>query len=94
MWVWDAMAAARWLRQQGYEVELVGVGDAGSLIAAMAATLSQDVTSARVPNARIRSPDEDVVGGRTAHTPYWAHRLLWVADLPELVASPKAEGRW
>src|SRR5262249_38607422 len=33
MWVRDAMAAGRWLRGQGFEVELIGAGDAGALIA-------------------------------------------------------------
>jgi hypothetical protein len=94
MWVWDAMAAAHWLRREGFKVELVGVGDAGALIAPMAAALSQDVATARAVNAQLRSLDEDVVGRRTAHTPYWAHRLLWVADVPDLATFLKAQGRW
>lgn len=94
MWVWDTMSAARWLRGQGFEVELVGVGDAGAIIAPMAAALSDDVASARVVNARLGSLDEHVVGNRLARTPYWAHRLLWVADVPELVAYLRKHGRW
>ncbi len=69
MWVQDAMAAANWLRRQGFEVELVGVGNAGALIAPMAAALSQDVASARVVSSQLRSLDEDVVGRRIANTP-------------------------
>jgi hypothetical protein len=60
----------------------------------MAAALSQDVASARAVNARLRSLDEDVVGRQAANTPYWAHRLLWVADVPDLATLLKAQGRW
>jgi hypothetical protein len=94
MWVWDAMASAQWLRRQGFDVELVGVGDAGALIAPMAAALSHDVASARVVNAHLRSLDEDVVRRKAADMPYWAHRLLWVADIPELAAVLKGQRRW
>jgi dienelactone hydrolase len=94
MWVWDAMAAANWLRRQGFDVELVGVGDAGALIAPIAAALSHDVASARTVNSHLHSLDEDVVGTRTSHSPYWAHRVLWVSDVPELITLLKAQGRW
>lgn len=94
MWVWDTLSTARWLSRQGFKVELVGVGDAGAIIAPLAGALSEDVAAVRVANARLRSLDEDVVARHIANTPYWAHRLLWVADLPELMALLKARGRW
>jgi dienelactone hydrolase len=94
MWVWDALSAAEWLRREGHEVELIGVGDAGALIAPMAAALSRDVARARVVTTRLPSLDEDVVTKQVPHTPFWAHRLLWVADVPELVALLKSQGRW
>jgi hypothetical protein len=71
-----------------------GVGDDGALIAPMAAALSRDVARARVVTTRLPSLDEDVVTKQVPHTPFWAHRLLWVADVPELVALLKSQGRW
>ncbi|HEV8524108.1 MAG TPA: CocE/NonD family hydrolase [Terriglobales bacterium] len=95
MWAWDVMSAARWLSSQGYRrVRLAGVGDAGAVIAILAGTLAHDFASVEVHKNQIRSLDEDVVGKKTAYTPYWAHRLLWVADLPELAQLLQAEGRW
>jgi dienelactone hydrolase len=95
MWAWDAVSAARYLKQQGFKrVELLGVGETGGIIAILAGTLSQDVNAVRVVGNGLISLDEDVVGRRTPNTPYWAHRLLWVADLPELTALLKKQRRW
>lgn len=95
MWVWDAMTAAAWLKREGFSrVDLVGAGDAGAIVALMTGVLSRDVASVRVTNAGITSIDEDVVGKRVVTTPFWAHRLLWVADLPELRALLASEGRF
>jgi hypothetical protein len=42
----------------------------------------------------VRSLDKDIVERQTPETPYWAHRLLWVTDLPEMISVLKSQGRW
>jgi hypothetical protein len=83
MWVWDCLAAARWLREQEYEqVELIGVGDAGALIATFAGLLSDDIAQVRVDAATIISLDK-LASERPRRLRYWADRLLWITDVPE-----------
>jgi hypothetical protein len=94
MWVWDTMSAAQWLKSQGFEIEVVGVGEAGALIAIMATALCDEIASGRAVDGHLGSLDEDVVGRHVASTPYWAHRLLWVADVPELLLFLSKQGRW
>jgi len=94
MWVWDSLNAARWLRQMGYrEVELVGVGEAGRIIALLAGLLSDEVTHVSLAGAGIKSLDEDVVGRQALTTRYWTYRLLWVTDLPEAAETLRRMGR-
>ena len=95
MWVWDALNAASWLRKKGYtEIELIGVGEAGAMIATLAGLLSADVACVEVVGACIGSLDTDVVGRQLRATKYWAYRLLWVTDVPEAIEVLKREGRW
>ena len=94
MWVWDAIWAAHWLRSEGFSrVELVGAGEAGSVIAVLAGTLTRDVDEVILKGRRLGSLDKDVVEAGRGPTPFWAHRLLWVADLPDLRETLKQEGR-
>ncbi|MDD5677403.1 MAG: prolyl oligopeptidase family serine peptidase [Kiritimatiellae bacterium] len=94
MWVWDAICAARWLRQQGIErIELVGVGEAGAIIAPLAAALSTDVATLRIAGSPVVSMDE-IVSRHPRECRYWAHRLLWVADLPDILDLLERQGRW
>lgn len=94
MWAWDAISAAHWLKREGHPaVELIGVGDTGAIVALLAGALSEDVGAVRVLRAGIRSLDEEIVARQAPGTPYWAHRLLWTADLPELAAFIEARGR-
>jgi hypothetical protein len=94
MWVWDAIWAAHWLRSEGFSrVELVGAGKAGSVIAVLAGTLTRDVDEIILKGRCLGSLDKDVVEAGRGPTPFWAHRLLWVADLPDLRETLKQEGR-
>ena len=84
MWVWDTLSAAYWLRQQGYrEVELVGAGPSGSVIATCAALLSDDIDTVSLVGDTIPSLETAVVNKQLRHTPYWCYRLLWLIDLPQ-----------
>jgi dienelactone hydrolase len=95
MWAWDAMSAAHWLESQGAQkIELVGVGDTGAIVALLAGVLSPEVNSVSLERNRVRSLDKDIVERQTPETPYWAHRLLWVTDLPEMISVLKSQGRW
>lgn len=95
MWVWDAIRAARWLRQRraGADIELVGVGEAGAIIASLAGLLSDDIDGVRLVRPVLRSLDDDIVGQHARQTPYWAFRLLWVTDLPEAAETLRRSGR-
>jgi hypothetical protein len=95
MWAWDALSAARWLKGEGFRtVQLRGVGNTGAVVAVFAAALSRDIDAIHVEGNTIQSLDEDVVGKQAAQTRYWAHRLLWVTDLPELKTLLQQQGRW
>jgi hypothetical protein len=87
MWVWDCMSTARWLRQQGYEtVNVVGVGEAGSVIAILAGLLSDDIASVHTEGS---IPSfASIAASHPRQFRYWADRLLWVVDPSE--ATPKA----
>ena len=93
MWVWDVMSAAHWLKSQGFsQVQLAGVGEAGSVIAVLAAALTRDVDAVGFAGRRIDSLDA-VVEAAEGPTPFWAYRLLWVADLPDLLEKLRVQGR-
>jgi hypothetical protein len=84
MWILDAVCAARWLRHNGFKhITLTGAGDAGQVIALYAGLLSDDIDEVRIIGASMDSIDNDIVGKQLRDTPYWAYRLLWVADLPQ-----------
>lgn len=94
MWVWDALCTARQLSRDGFgTIELTGVGEAGSLVAVFAGVLSADVTKVRTSPSEPVSLDT-IVADRPTTCRYWAHRLLWTADTPELVHLLRQQGRW
>lgn len=94
MWVWDAICAAHWLRRQGWgSIELVGAGEAGAVIAPFAGILSDDVASVSIVSSPVVSLDE-LVSCHPAECRYWAHRLLWVTDTPEIIQMLSRQGRW
>jgi hypothetical protein len=95
MWVWDAVTAVHALRSQGYpEINLVGAGDTGAVVAALAGVLTREASTVQTTGSRIQSLDADVVGNQLPKTRFWAHRLLRVADLPDCLALLRAQGRW